>query len=243
MKLKSIVVDDEYFCRNNLKMILDDFCPEVEVVGMAESADEARSLISTHQPELIFLDIKMPKEDGFSFLDSLPTRNFSVVFTTAHNEYAFKAFKADAIDYIEKPINIEELKDAVHKAVKIHQTDSPVKTEVAPKENNRISFTTRDGFITVKYEDIIHLEASDNYTMIYMTNDRKHLSCKNIKVYEESLDPKVFYRVHKSHIINVTNHLKGFSRNDGNSAILSNNKQVPVARRKLAEFLERINKI
>lgn len=242
MKLKSIVVDDEFFCRNNLKMILDDFCPEVEVVGMAESADQARSLISQHQPELVFLDIKMPKEDGFSFLDSLPTRNFSVVFTTAHNEYAFKAFKADAIDYIEKPINIEELKNAVTKAVKLHVTESPVAVDVA-STNDRISFTTRDGFITVKYDEIVHLEASDNYTMIYMTNNRKHLSCKNIKVYEESLDPTKFFRVHKSHIINVSNHLKGFSRNDGNIAILSNDKQVPVARRKLAEFLERINKI
>lgn len=242
MKLKSIVVDDEFFCRNNLKMILDDFCPEVEVVGMAESADQARSLISQHQPELVFLDIKMPKEDGFSFLDSLPTRNFSVVFTTAHNEYAFKAFKADAIDYIEKPINIEELKNAVTKAVKLHVTDSPANVEVAPS-SDRISFTTRDGFITVKYDEIVHLEASDNYTMIYMTNNRKHLSCKNIKVYEESLDPTKFFRAHKSHIINVSNHLKGFSRNDGNIAILSNDKQVPVARRKLAEFLERINKI
>ena len=203
-KLKSIVVDDEYFCRNNLKMILDDFCPEVEVVGMADSADEARSLIKQYNPDLVFLDIKMPKEDGFSFLDSMPARNFSVVFTTAHNEYAFKAFKADAIDYIEKPINIEDLKNAVNKVIRI-QKNPETKTELI-RENDRISFATRDGFITVKYDEIIHLEASDNYTMIYMTGNRKHLSCKNIKVYEESLDPHIFFRAHKSHIINVSNH-------------------------------------
>jgi two-component system LytT family response regulator len=240
-KLKSIVVDDEYFCRNNLKMILDDFCPEVEVVGMADSADQARTLIKQYNPDLVFLDIKMPKEDGFSFLDSMPTRNFSVVFTTAHNEYAFKAFKADAIDYIEKPINIEDLKSAVNKVIRIQK--SPETKSDLIRENDRISFATRDGFITVKYDEIIHLEASDNYTMIYMTGNRKHLSCKNIKVYEESLDPHVFFRAHKSHIINVSNHLKGFSRNEGNIAILSNEKHIPVARRKLAEFLERINKV
>lgn len=242
MKLKSIVVDDEFYCRNNLKMILDDFCPEVEVVGMADSADQARNLIKQYSPDLIFLDIKMPIEDGFTFLDSMPTRNFSVVFTTAHNEYAFKAFKADAIDYIEKPINIDELKSAVTKVMRIHGTQIDVKSD-SIKENDRISFATRDGFITVKYDEIIHLEASDNYTMIYMTDNRKHLTCKNIKVYEESLDPHVFFRAHKSHIINVSSHLKGFTRNDGNIAILSNGKQIPVARRKLAEFLERINKV
>jgi two-component system LytT family response regulator len=242
-KLKSIVVDDEFYCRNNLKMILDDFCPEVEVVGMADSAEQARSLISLHKPDLVFLDIKMPKEDGFSFLDSLPSRNFSVVFTTAHNEYAFKAFKADAIDYIEKPINIEDLRNAVNKASKIQHAATVAPKSDSIKDSDRISFATRDGFITVKYDEIIHLEASDNYTMIYMTDNRKHLSCKNIKVYEESLDPHIFFRAHKSHILNVSNHLKGFTRNDGNIAILSNGKQIPVARRKLAEFLERINKV
>ncbi len=242
MKLKSIVVDDEFYCRNNLKMILDDFCPEVEVVGMADSADQARSLITQFNPDLIFLDIKMPKEDGFTFLDSLPTRNFSVVFTTAHNEYALKAFKVDAIDYVEKPINIEDLRNAVTKVVRFQQANPSVKSD-SIKESDRVSFATRDGFITIKYDEIIHLEASDNYTMIYMTDNRKHLSCKNIKVYEESLDPNTFFRAHKSHIINVATHLKGFTRSDGNIAILTNGKQIPVSRRKLAEFLERINKV
>jgi two-component system LytT family response regulator len=248
MKLRSIVVDDEYFCRNNLKMIIDDFCPEVEVVGMADSADQARSMISEYKPDLVFLDIKMPKEDGFSLLQSLPQRNFSVVFTTAHSEYALQAFKADAVDYIEKPINIDDLRNAVNKVLK-YQIANPGTIGSAPavkekeKENDRISLATRDGFMMVKNEEIVHLEASDNYTMIYMTENRKFLSCKNIKVYEESLNADDFFRVHKSHIINISTHLKGFTRNDGNIAILSNGKQIPVARRKLTDFLHRINTI
>jgi two-component system, LytTR family, response regulator len=243
MKLRSILVDDEYYCRNNLKMIIDDFCPEIEVVAMAESADEARNLIKQHQPDLIFLDIKMPREDGFSLLDSMPKRNFSVVFTTAHSEYALKAFKADAIDYIEKPINIDDLRNAIKKVVKYQILNEKPASAENSKDNDRISLATRDGFMMVKNEEIIHLEASDNYTMIYMTDNRKFLSCKNIKVYEESLNKNVFFRVHKSHIVNITHHLKGFTRNEGNIAILNNGKQIPVARRKLTDFLHRINTI
>ena len=242
MKLRSIVVDDEFYCRNNLKMIIEDFCPEIEVVAMADSADQARSMIHEYKPDLVFLDIKMPKEDGFSLLDSMPSRNFSVVFTTAHSEFALKAFKADAVDYIEKPINIDDLKNAINKVLKYQINQLSDKKE-EHKDIDRISLATRDGFMMVKNEEIIHLEASDNYTMIYMSENRKFLSCKNIKVYEESLNKNVFFRVHKSHIVNISNHLKGFTRNDGNIAVLSNGKQIPVARRKLTEFLHRINTI
>lgn len=246
MRLRSIVVDDEFYCRNNLKMILDDFCPEIEVVGMAESAEQARALIRQQQPDLVFLDIKMPKEDGFSLLQSIPERRFSVVFTTAHSEFALNAFKANAVDYIEKPIHIDDLKNAINKVMRF-QVPNP-KQELEKQghlqiDSDRISLATRDGFMMVKNEEIIHLEASDNYTMIYMTDSRKFLSCKNIKVYEESLNNTVFYRVHKSHIINIAHHLKAFARSQGNIAILTNGKQIPVARRKLTDFLERINTI
>lgn len=252
MKIRSIIVDDEMNCRDNLKMIIDDFCPELEVVGIADSAQRARELITLHHPDLVFLDIKMPKEDGFQLLQSIKDRDFSVVFTTAYNEYALQAFKADAVDYIEKPIGLDELKSAVRKVIRLNPNlsiDHSVSLENTEskktvfRDNEKISLATRDGFTVVKNEEIVHLEASDNYTMIYMTDNRKFLSCKNIKVYEESLNPEVFYRVHKSHIVNIKHHLKGFSRHDGNNVQLSNNKMVPVARRKLSDFMEIINKI
>ena len=112
---------------------------------------------------------------------------------------------------------------------------------IEPKALDRISIPTRDGYIILKNEDILHLEASDNYTMIYLNNGKRHLSSKNIKIYEQNLDPSVFYRIHKSHIINVKHHLKEFSRSEGNVAILSSGKLVPVSRRKLTEFLSFIN--
>jgi two-component system LytT family response regulator len=252
MKIRSVIVDDELNCRDNLKMIIEDYCPELEVVGIADSAQKARELISSQHPDLVFLDIKMPKEDGFQLLQSIPDRKFSVVFTTAYNEYALQAFKADAVDYIEKPIGIDELKSAVKKVIRLNPSmgldysatvENTESKKTVFRDNEKISLATRDGFTVVRNEEIIHLEASDNYTMIYMTDNRKFLSCKNIKVYEDSLNPEVFFRVHKSHIINVKHHLKSFSRQDGNHVILSNNKSIPVARRKLSDFMDIINKI
>ena len=105
MKLKSIIVDDEQNCRDNLKMLLDEHCPEIEVIGLAGSAAEAKELVNKLSPEVVFLDIKMPKEDGFTFLNTVSDYNFSVVFITAHDQFALKAFKASAIGYIEKPID------------------------------------------------------------------------------------------------------------------------------------------
>ncbi len=252
MKIRSVIVDDELNCRDNLQMIINDYCPEIEIVGMADSAQKARDLISAHKPDLVFLDIKMPREDGFQLLQSIPERKFSVVFTTAYNEYALQAFKVDAVDYIEKPIGLDELRSAVKKVIRLNpdlsielssqiENTDPKKTVF--KDNEKISLATRDGFTVVKNDEIIHLEASDNYTMIYMNDNRKFLSCKNIKVYEDSLNPEVFYRVHKSHIINVKHHLKGFTRQDGNNVQLSNGKMIPVARRKLSDFMDIINKI
>lgn len=250
MKLKAIVIDDEFNARSNLKLLLDEFCPEVEVVALAESAEEARQKINEINPDVLFLDIAMPNEDGFSLLKSIPEQDFSVVFTTAYNEFALKAFKANAIDYIEKPISIEDLQNATQKLVKIHgsneQRNSKELTEfieevLEPKALDRISVPTRDGYIILKNEDILHLEASDNYTMIYLENGKRHLSSKNIKIYEENLDQSTFYRIHKSHIINVKDHLKEFSRSEGNVAVLSTGKLVPVSRRKLTDFLNFIN--
>jgi two-component system LytT family response regulator len=249
-KLKAIVVDDEFNARSNLKLLLDEFCPEVEVLETAESAADARSKIASINPDVVFLDIAMPNEDGFMLLNSIPNPSFSVVFTTAYNEFALKAFKANAIDYLEKPISIEDLQNATKKILKMHGTTEQRTTKelnefieevIEPKAIDRISIPTRDGYIILKNEEIMHLEASDNYTMIYLSNGKRHLSSKNIKIYELNLDPSVFYRVHKSHIINVKDHLKEFSRSEGNVAILSSEKLVPVSRRKLTDFLNYIN--
>ncbi len=249
MKIKALIVDDEFNCRNNLELLINDFCDDVEVIGQAESADEARKKIAELNPELVFLDIAMPEEDGFSLLRSLDERNFAVVFTTAHNEYALKAFRENAIDYLEKPINIDELTNSVAK-VKQHvgqpnsqdeALNSIIQKALKMNDSAKVSIPTRDGYVIVDEKEIIHLEASDNYTMIFLTAGRKHLSSKNIKVYEENLNEDRFFRTHKSHIINMKEHLREFSRSHGNVALLTDGKSVPISRRKLSDFIGRIN--
>ena len=249
MTLKALIVDDEFNARNNLKILIDEFCPELKIIGLAESAAEARIMIEKEKPDVVLLDIAMPKEDGFSLLKSYVDRTFSVVFTTAYNEYALKAFKENAIDYLEKPISIEDLQKAVQKVIKVHGSNeqitpaelSELVDEAIEDKNDRISVPTRDGYVIIRNTDIVHLEASDNYTMIYLIDGSRHLSSKNIKVYEENLNQEVFFRTHKSHIINVEHHLKEFSRSEGNMAVLTNGINVPIARRKMSNFLSRIN--
>ena len=249
MKLNALIVDDEFNARTNLKIMIEEFCPELNIVAVVDSAAAARKVIDKKEPDVVFLDIAMPNEDGFTFLKSYEDRNFSVVFTTAYNEYALKAFKANAIDYIEKPISIDDLQNAAQKLVRLHGSEEKKSiSEISETFENamgfqkdRISVPTRDGYIIIRNTDIIHLEASDNYTMIYLQDGSRHLSSKNIKVYEENLNQGIFFRTHKSHIINVEHHLKEFSRSEGNMAMMTNGINVPIARRKMSDFLTRIN--
>lgn len=247
-KLRSIIVDDEINCRENLKILIKDFCTGIEIVAMADSAESARHLISEHKPDVVFLDIAMPSEDGFSLLKSIPDREFAVVFTTAHNEYALQAFKQNAIDYLEKPINIEELQGAIKKVQTYYSTGNNKTQESidtllreSTSQADKITIPTKGGFLIVHNEEVISLDASDNYTIINLTEGRHHMSSKNIKVFEDNLNPDVFFRVHKSHIVNVKHHLKEFSRSEGNFVKLSNGKYVPVSRRKVSAFLEHLH--
>ncbi len=249
-----IIVDDEEFARENLKLLIEDFCPELHVMAVAKNATEARTLVDELNPDLVFLDIMMPGEDGFSFLKSIEDRRFLVIFTTAHNEHALKAIKEHAIDYLEKPINIEELQasaarasDLIHLKRNTGLNDERISRILSNiSMNNTVEKTTiatRDGMAIVKNADIIHLEANESYTTIYLTDNRKYLSSKTIKVYEDKLSEAMFFRTHKSHIINISHHLKEFNRSQGNVAILSNDIAVPVSRRKLPLFLSRLSNL
>ncbi len=249
MTFSCIIVDDEFNCRQNLRMLIEEYCSNVVCVGIAESAEQARQLIGELDPDIVFLDVSMPAEDGFTFLKSFEERRFSVILTTAHDEYALRAFKEDVVDYLEKPINIDDLLKAVGKVERARnkmenntsQLIDELLSRVGSGQNGKVSIPTREGFVIIRNEEILHLEANDNYTNIYLSSGKKFLSSKNIKIYEENLDKEIFFRTHKSHIINVEYHLKEFSRSQGNMAILSDGKHVPIARRKLQDFLTRIN--
>lgn len=251
-RLTAIIVDDEAFARENLSMMITDFCPGVEVLGLASGAEEGIEMIREHQPQVVFLDVMMPGRDGFSMLRGIENREFAVVFTTAHDEFALKAIKEEAVDYLEKPINIDELQLAVTKVEKRIRQEEVAGQDSEPGQTDLIEriainsgmdktiIPTRDGMAIVDNRDIIHLEASESYTTIYLTDNRKFLSSKTIKIYEDKLNPKMFFRTHKSHIINVAHHLREFQRTSGNYAVLSNGLEVPIARRKLQSFLDRV---
>ncbi len=245
--LKAIIVDDEHHCRHNLSHLIGEYCPELKVIGMASSADEALHVIEEEKPDVLFLDIRMPGKDGFDLLHELPENDISVIFTTAHNEYALKALKEGAIDYLEKPINIDELEEAVERVVSFDSRSGADKESLLQdllrlsnlKEMDKTTIPTSDGFVMVNSSDIVRLEANESYTRIFLSNGDKHLSSKNIRVFEQNLNADIFFRTHKSHIVNVLYHLRGFSRTDGNVALMSSGARVPISRRKLTDFLQR----
>ncbi len=249
MAITTIIIDDERNARENLKLILGDFCPEINVVAEAGSAEEARALITKHKPNLLFLDINMPNEDGFELLDSIEDKNFSVIFITAHNQFALKALKAGAIDYIEKPIDIEDLQTAVSKIsiqdkgagnVDYNMIKTLLNEYKDDSKSDIIAVPTLSGYEIIKAEDIIHLEADESYTRIFLIDGKKCMSSMTIARYEKVLDTNTFFRVHKSHIINTRHHLKEFNRHEGNVAIMDTGEAIPVARRKLSGFISAI---
>ncbi len=245
--MKALIIDDEHLCRENLRMLIESYCPAIHESASAVNASDARKQLSIFQPDILFLDVKMPGENGFDFLASLGDHPYSVIFTTAHSEFALPALKAEALDYLEKPVNIDDLQKAVKKldkrrqlnAIEDHIKIAQNKTQPGTG-NEKIAIAMREGFEIISFNEIIHLEASESYTTFYLGNGKRIISSKNIKVYEDRLDPAVFFRIHKSHIINVRNHLTGFNRRDGNSAVMSNGKMIPISRRKLQQFLDLI---
>lgn len=248
MVLNVHIVDDELHCRENLGHLIQEYCPRLLVSGMASSVSEAKELLKNENPDVVFLDIRMPGGDGFQLLEQIDLSRTAVVFTTAHNEYAIRALKEGAIDYLEKPIDIQELEDCAQRLERRKETREQLPASSVQqllqlgnmKELDKTTIPTSDGFLLVNSSDIVRLEASDSYTKIWMSDGTRHMSSKNIRVFEDRLNPLMFFRTHKSHIINTMYHLKAFSRRDGNVAIMSNGDAVPVSRRKLATFLEQV---
>lgn len=247
--IKTLIIDDEQNARKNLNLLLGEYCPDIDVVGEAESAESARKLITDNKLDLIFLDINMPNEDGFELLQSIEDKKFAVIFITAHNQFALKALKAGAIDYIEKPIDIEELQAAVKKVVSNLEEPTNVNFNLLKDLLNEykndsltdtIAVPTLSGYEIIKTADIVHLEADESYTKIFLTNGKKCTSSMTISKYEKVLDKAMFFRVHKSHIINMKLHLKEFNRHEGNVAIMDDGSVIPVARRKLSDFVNTI---
>ncbi|MBL4716497.1 MAG: DNA-binding response regulator [Bacteroidetes bacterium] len=245
--IKSLIVDDEVKARENLQCLLTEYSDKVNVVANEGSVSDAVESFRKHKPDLVFLDIDMCGESGFDFLDKVKNEDFEVVFVTAHNQHAIRAFKYSAIDYILKPIDIEELLNAVNKAEqrrnsgnKSYQIDQLLANlDQTNNKVNRLALSTMEGLTFVELENIIRCEAKDNYTYFHITNETNILVSKTIKFYEELLAENEFFRVHQSHLINV-NHVKKYVRGDGGYVVMSDGSDVVISRRKKEPFLVKL---
>lgn len=244
--LSAIIIDDEVKGRIALKKKLQDYCPEVTVTGEAADGMQGIALIAQLQPQIVFLDIEMPRMDGFAMLQQLTEKKFHLVFTTAYDQYAIRAIRFAAFDYLLKPVDIEELRNTISKIIATkEQVQTSRKLEVLAdnlQRNhslNKIAIPTLDGLLFFNVDDIVHLEALSNYTVIHFTNHPKLTASRTLKEFEELLPQEIFFRPHHSHLINL-NFLKRYIKGDGGQIEMQNGNYVDVARRKKEEFLQRM---
>ena len=252
MPLNALIVDDEEYSRKSLFFLLQEHCPEINIGGIAASVAEARKVIETTAFDLVFLDIAMPKENGFDLLPSIQCKNILVIFITAFDQYALRALKASAVDYILKPIDIQELKEAVQKTIERKQTlqSFPEKQEDALLNSLVENLNTRNkidkitlphthGFHVIDTSNILYIEADSNYSVFHLKNADKLVISKPLKEFEDMLDTSDFVRIHKSAIINLQ-YINGYSNKHGFEVILDNGIILPVSRRRTAEFQEKL---
>lgn len=241
--MNCVIVDDEQSARNTLKAFIEKYCPDLEVVGMAEGVSEAAELIDGLRPDLIFLDIQMPGENGFQLLKRLPDYHFSLVFTTAYDQYALRALKLGALDYLLKPIDMLELQEAVQKAAAHKEmVGSQNRLEFFKEQQQqdfpeRLVVSTSEGFFILAFDEILWLEADRNYTRIILKNKRKIIASKTLKHFSELLPPTRFFRIHKSYAINL-NEVVRVSRGQVGCVEMTDGSELEFAKGRKARLLE-----
>jgi two-component system LytT family response regulator len=248
-KLHTLIVDDEPDAVNFISSIIREYCPRLEVIGTASSAREGIKIILERQPGLVFLDVEMPHGSGFDLLTQFPEKSFDVIFITAFNHYAVKAIKFSAVDYILKPININEFVEAVDKVLhKRLSAGSRPADYSALLENlksdvpSKLAIPTSDGMEYLKTKDIIRIEADRSYSRFFLVGQRKILVSKNLKEYQELLGEQRFFRPHNSHLINLE-HVKKYIRHEGGAIEMTDGSQVPISRTRRDLFLQQMGRI
>ena len=247
--INTIIVDDEDHVRGTLGKFLEKYCPEVKVTGEAGSVSEAKEVINRLNPDLILLDIQLGDGTGFDLLKKFENPSFKVIFITAHDEYAIQAFKVSAMDFLLKPVNPLELKEAVSRAKQAVQKELKIKLNALEtnmgKDNGigkKIVIKTLENIHVIEISTITHCESDGSYTSIFTIEQEKIVSSKPIKEYEEILAGYGFFRIHRSYLINLS-HIRRFEKSDGGNVILSGSAKVPVASRKKEELLELFEQI
>ena len=243
--LKAILIDDEESNISSLSMKLNKYCGDVEIMATCSNAAEGIRAIETIKPDIVFLDIEMPVMNGFVMLQQLSFKDFALVFVTAYNHYAINAIRYSALDYLVKPVEIEDLKASVSRALEKKTRQQPalqldvlLENLVPGKKNfKRLAIPTVEGIMFIKTADIIYLMASINYTHIHVTGKKKYTISRTLKDVEDVLDPAEFVRVHNSFIVNL-NFVEKYIRGEGGQVVMTDGMLIDVSKRKKSSFLK-----
>ncbi|MDO1501450.1 LytTR family DNA-binding domain-containing protein [Winogradskyella maritima] len=249
--MKALIIDDENKARRLLRCIIEEFCPEIITIFEAPELETGVEIIKAEQPDIVYLDIEMPKYSGLQILELLEdvSVNFQIIFTTAYNQYAVEAFKLSAIDYLLKPIDKEEFKQATDKAIEAQKSRTlnnqfaELKKAFNQLALSKIALEIPKGVIFISHDDILLFEADGMYTKVYLQNGETQLICKPLKHFVGQLRSlSFFYKPHRSYLINLK-HIKELSRKDGYHLIMKNNKTIPIVKDKRENFMSVIQQI
>lgn len=247
--IKAIIIDDEVHCLDTLSILINDYCPEVRLIEKCSSGKQGIIAVQQYKPELIFLDIEMPLMNGFEFLEQLPKISFSVIFTTSYDQYAIKAIRFSALDYLLKPINPKELIAAVQKVQMQKHRPAPEQFEMLMNEIknknsgfNKIAIPTLEGFELIPVDQIMRCEADDNYTHIYLKNKTSIIACRTLKEIEQQLENfSSFIRVHHSYLVNMNEVVK-YVKGDGGYLVMNDDNMINVSRSRKELLMKKLQR-
>ena len=244
-----LIIDDEAVAIGNLQHIIQEFCAGFEVVGLAQNVTDGLEMINSLKPKIVLLDIEMPGETGFYLLDQVQDRSFEVIFVTAYNQYAIKAFKYAAVDYLLKPVDIDELQTALDRA-RDRRERTPVPSidfgklmaGIQGLSSNKLAVHSLGETELVDIDEIVRMEANGSYTDIFISKNKKLMASKTLKEYETLLADDGFFRAHNAHLINMS-YIKKYIKKDGFSVLMDDGTTVPIAVRRKELFEELLKKI
>jgi len=247
--LRVVIIDDEPDAVKFIQGIVEEYCPNLTVVGTANSARDGVSIINQSHPDLVFLDVQMPHGSGFDLLSSFLEKSFDVIFITAYNHYAIQAIKFSAVDYLLKPVNISEFIEAVNKVEQKRSSNeyrnlsySNLLENLKAPVPSKLAIPTTDGIEYLNTAEIIRIEADRSYSWFYLSDKKKYLVSRNLKEYQELLQDLNFFRPHNSHLINMI-YVKKFIRHEGGYIEMTDGSNVPISRGKRDLFLLQMAKI
>lgn len=247
--VKTIIIEDEKKSREMLQKLIELHCKQLTVIGTAGSMKEGLELLKKQTPDLLFLDIELGDGTGFDLIEQTENKNFKVIFATAYDQYAIKAIKYSALDYLLKPYDVEELVNAVNKITDSISKISEIENikfllssfKKQDEQQTKITLPTGNAYEIVNIKDIIRCEADGSYTKFFLTGNKTYLVTQSLKHYEELLPEEFFVRIHHHHLINM-DHVVRYLKEDSGYAVMSDNTQVEISRRKKELFMERLNK-